>query len=204
MRESFLQFLFSSSIDWVSRGVLFAVAIVACIVYYRPMADRRRIFLRFAFGVAVFRLLFAGVRTALQYYAWMRTELTRFFLPPHQSVAVLLHYSWTHFWLNAIVSIGAALLFFAVLRALRAHNPRYFAEGEADLGLLLALVVGWPHVVVFVPAVFLSVVVISLIRGIFLREAYTVLGLPFFIGYAIALVSTGYIIAALSLTSIII
>jgi len=206
MHDQLLNFLFSPSLDRVGQAVLFAFAVIACVVYYRPLVERRRlhIYVRLAIFAALFRLLFAAAKTGLQYYAWTQTELTKLLLPPHQSISVLLRYAWTHFWLNAFISIGGALLFFIVLRALQAHNPRYFEGGEVELGALMALVAGWPYFVVFVPAVFLSIVLVSIIRGIFLHEPYTALGLPFFIGYAIALVSTGYIIAALSLTSIII
>jgi hypothetical protein len=72
---------------------------------------------------------------------------------------------------------------------LQRHRERYFEAGEVELGALMVLVVGWPGFLVFIPVVFLAVVLISIIRGILWKEAYTTLGLPFFIA---ALVSLGF------------
>ncbi|KKU74311.1 MAG: hypothetical protein UY00_C0068G0006 [Candidatus Wolfebacteria bacterium GW2011_GWA1_47_6] len=120
-------------------------------------------------------------------------------LPPHQSIGVLLQYVWTHFWLNAVIAIGAALLFYIVLRLLRSHNERYFEEGEVELGFLMALVVGWPYFVFFVPSVFLLVIFLSIIRGVFLHKPYTTLGVPFFLGAVIAYGVTSFIMDAYGL-----
>lgn len=211
MRESTLFFvnniisnqLFALVITWVPVAVFFAVAIAAYIAYHRPASEQIRLrrFMILAIATIVLRLTFASIKTGLQYYAWTLSDMSRYLLPPYQSIRVLLHYSWTHFWLNALISIGAALLFFIVLRALRSYNPRYFEPGEVELGFLMALIVGWPHFIVFVPVVFLLVIVISTIRGIFLHEPYTTLGLPFFLGYASAIGVTSYIIATLNLTA---
>ena len=194
----------SPLLGWVSPVVLVAIAVFSCVVYYRPsFAHRRtRIFLLLAATAAAFRLLFAGVKTGLQYYAWLQSDISKFLLPPYQSIGVLLRYSWTHFWLNALIAIGAALLSFVVLRVLYSYNERYFDTGEIELGALMALVVGWPHFVVFVPAVFLSVIIVSIIRGVAFREPYTTLGLPFFIGAAIALMATPYIIKTFHLIAL--
>ena len=183
----------SPLIAWVSPVVLSVIAGVACIAYYRPLSDRRRvrIFMILAGAAIAFRFLFAGVKTGLQYSLWMSSALSRFLLPPHQNIAIFLHYSWTHFWLNAFISTGAALLFFGILRLLQSHNPRYFEAGEAELGFVMALVVGWPQFIVFIPAVFLLVVGISIVRGVFLHEPYTTLGLPFFIAAVAASLIAG-------------
>ena len=205
MNDQIIHLLFPS-INWVGQGVLLIVATIACVAYYRLSAIHHRalFFVRLAVFVVVFRFAFAAVKTGLQYWGWMQSEFTRFLLPPHQNISVLLHYAWTHFWLNAIMSIGCALLFFFVLKALAARNPRYFEEGEVELGALMALLAGWPQAVVFIPAVFFSVVIISIVRGFWMREAYTTLGLPFFIGYGTSFVLTMYIITLLDLTALLI
>ena len=206
MKSALLTFLFSPSIDLVGTIVFFAIGVVACGIYYRMHDERRktRSYLGLAIIAIAIRIVFAMVKTGLQYYAWTQSELSRFFLPPYRSISYLLQYSWTHFWLNALLSVGAALLFFGILRALQAHNPRYFDAGEVELGALIALVVGWPHVIVFVPVVFLLVVIISIIRGVVLHKPYTTLGLPFFLGAVIAFALTTYIIATFHLTGVLI
>ena len=198
--------LLSPSIDWVGQIILVITAVIAGVIYYRPNIQHRRalFFTRLAIFGVLFRLVFATVKTGLQYWGWSQSEFTKFLLPPHQSITVLLHYAWTHFWLNAFVSIGSALLFFFILKTLAARNPRYFEAGEVELGALMALLAGWPQAVVFVPAVFFSVVIVSIVRGFWMREAYTTLGLPFLIGYITSLVLTMYIITLFDLTALLI
>lgn len=197
---------FSFAITWVSPVVLFMIAVAAGVAYHRPISEQRRMrcYMTLAVTAIVFRFIMAGIKTGLQYYAWTLSDVSRFMLPPHQSIGVLLRYSWTHFWLNALISIGAALLFFIILRMLRSYNPRFFETGEVELGFLMALVVGWPQFVVFVPATFLMIVFMSIIRGIFLREPYTTLAMPLFLGAVIAFAATTSIIAAFDLIVLVI
>lgn len=205
--ESFLTSAwFSFAVTWVSPVVLLAFAVAASVAYYRPISEQRRFrfYMILAIAVIMFRFVLAGVKTGLQYYAWTLSDISRFMLPPHQSIGVLLRYSWTHFWLNALISIGAALLFFVILKILRSYNPRFFETGEIELGFLMALVVGWPQFVIFVPAVFLMVVFMSIIRGIFLREPYTTLALPFFLGTVITFATAASIIATFDLIALVI
>lgn len=207
MNNQITNFLFSpSSINWIGQIILLIVAVIACVGYYRPSVRPHRtlFFVRLAILAVAFRFAFAVTKTGLQYWGWMQSEFTKLLLPPHQSISVLLHYAWTHFWLNAFISIAGALLFLFILKALATRNPRYFEEGEVELGALMALLAGWPQAVIFVPAVFLSVIIIGIVRGLWLRQVYTTLGLPFFVGYAIALALATYVITALDLTSIVI
>lgn len=183
--------------------LFFAIAVIAGGIYCRPacMQIRSYWFMRLAIVAIILRVAIAIGKTVVQYYAWLGSDAGRFLLPPHQSIAVLLRYGWTHFGLNAAISIGFAVLFLLVLRSLRTYNARYFDDGEVELGFVMALVVGWPAFIVFVPAVFLSVIIVSIVRGVFYRQPYTTLGVPFLGGCVIALVVSGYLIDMLKLTS---
>jgi hypothetical protein len=97
-------------------------------------------------------------------------------------------YSWGHFWLNALVSIALAFALWSFLKMLQKKEARFFYLGETELGFVLALAVGWPNFVVFLPLAFLSVVLISLFRTIFLKKAYTTLGWPFILAAILAFV----------------
>lgn len=110
-----------------------------------------------------------------------------------------LFYSWGRFWLSVVLSIFAAYMFYAFLKILRRKTERFFEDGELELGFLCALVVGWPLFVIFVPIIFISVVVISIIRLVFFKEAYTTLGVPFLLATATTIVIGGYLISAFGL-----
>lgn len=194
---------FAALIEWGPAILYFAIAVIAGFIYCRPvyMQARARRFMRLAIVAIALRVAIAIGKTVVQYYAWLSSDTSRFLLPPYQSITVLLRYGWTHFGLNALISIGSAVLFLFILRSLRTYNARYFDDGEVELGFVMALVVGWPSFMVFVLAVFLSVIIVSIVRGLFYRQPYTTFGVPFLVGYVIALIVSGHLINVLKLTS---
>lgn len=127
----------------------------------------------------LFRVFYAGVLTWLQYYVWQHNEFSKLLLPPHQPIRYFLQYSWTHFWFNAILSVGVAFLFWLLLKLLKKYQERFFEEGEPEIGFLAVLIVGWPIFFVFAPLVFIFVILELILRKIFLRESRTTFGLAF-------------------------
>ncbi len=144
-----------------------------------------------------FRVFYAVLLTVGQYFFWSENSFSRSLLNTALGKSVplkliqnnpwlfnnrfgyFLIYSWGHFWLNAALSILLAVIFWQILALIKRRNDRFFDKGEVKLGFLSALLVGWPNVLLFVPVAFVFVVMISIIRKIFFREAYTTLGLPF-------------------------
>lgn len=194
---------FFSPLSFLPYAVFWALLTLAAFRYARLGQDglsRPFSFFLFPFSSLAksalwFRILYAVLLTAAQYYIWAQDPFARSFLsmPARAPGGVVtrmpwlfdttfgyfLFYSWGRFWLGAVLSIGAALLFWSFLRVLRRKNQRFFIEGEPELGFLAALTVGWPNFVVFVPLLFIAVVGVSLVRLAVFREAYTTLGWPF-------------------------
>lgn len=148
-----------------------------------------------AWSFLIARCVYAAALTGLQYWLWSEDALTRRLLEMpagatasgitklfpsifEASWGYFLFYSWGRFWLHALLSVGAALAFWWFLRALARHKERLFIAGETDIGLLTALVVGWPASVVLIPLLFVGVVVVSTLRFVLWRERYTTLGWP--------------------------
>lgn len=200
---SFLYFT-APFLDPIALALVVLAGAGACGMYYRPMDERRRVLLytRLLVGLIIVRIMFAGIKTVLQYYTWLQSDISRYLLPPHQSIAVLLRYSWTHFGLNALISIVAALFVFIVLRLLQMHNTRYFSPGEPVLGAVLALVVGWPGFLVFVPVTLISIVFVSIVRTIFLQESYTTFGPSMFFAAVVALLVGRSMLSFMGLTAL--
>ncbi|MDO8470233.1 MAG: hypothetical protein Q7S84_04460 [bacterium] len=164
-----------------------------------------------------FRVAYAGFLTVTQYHIWSQSAFTRPLLStpldPEKSVGIaqqfpwlfdtrlgyFIFYSWGRFWLGAVLSIGVALCFWWFLRILERRNGRFFLPGETDVGLLTALLVGWPNIVIFIPLVFLGVIVVSLVRLLAFRERYTTLGWPFFIAAAVTLIWGSRLVELLNL-----
>lgn len=103
-------------------------------------------------------------------------------------------YSWGRFWFFPFLTLCFSAGWFGFLRALKKYNDRYFYEGETLLGFALALLVGWPKVLLFIPLTFFMVVFVSIYRGIRYKELYTSLGTPFLLAAAIAILGGNWIV----------
>lgn len=146
---------------------------------------------------AFYYLAYAAVATALQYYSWKGNALAakllaspissnaqdatfwgKFPAIANSKLGYFVFYSWSHFWFDALLAILGGVVFWIILRSLKKYKERFFEDGEVELGTLTAMMAGWPQFVAFVPFVFIAVVVISIIRMAFFKEAYTTLGIP--------------------------
>lgn len=154
-------------------------------------------FKRLVFAAGSVRVLYAAVLTVLQYGTWASGGLGTFFL--HESLSkslpipliqkmpwlfnsqwgYFIFYTFERFWLNAILSIGVAWLFYRFLILLKQYKERFFETGEVELGFFTALLAGWPAFIVFIPLVFVFVIVLGLVRIMIFKESYTTLGWPF-------------------------
>ncbi len=153
-----------------------------------------------AAGAVLTQVSYAIYMTVAQYYAWQASSLTKDLLTQpldaqigetsavawlvrwlHLRAGYFVFYAYGRFWLDVILGIGCAVVFWAVLVVLKKYRNRFFDDTELQIGLLAAVVVGWPLLVVFVPLVFASVVAVSLVRLIFFKEKYTTLGWPLLI-----------------------
>jgi hypothetical protein len=168
-----------------------------------------------------FKILYASIETFGQYYVWSGSGFTRLFLDKNalnldllkefsgklfifldNRFGYFLFYSWGRFWMEIAVSLAAALAFYLFLVFLKKHKERFFEEGETELGFLLALMVGWSNFIIFLPLVFLSVVIVSIFKKLIFKEAYTTLGAPFLLAALIVLLFGGYIVDILGLTAL--
>ncbi len=213
-----MEFLIKS-LTWLPIVALGAVYVGALLVYING-ASRILNLKILVVAAVVFRILYSALLSVVQYYVWSGQEFTRVLInsPLAKEVPLadflrnsfsflfdselgyFLFYSWGHFWMNALLTIAAAFAFYGFLKVLKKRNDRFFYEGETELGLLMALVVGWPSFVIFVPLVFLAVVLVSIFRGLYLKEAYTTLGVPMLLAALITMIFGSNLISALGLT----
>ncbi|MEK7512681.1 MAG: hypothetical protein AAB601_00600 [Patescibacteria group bacterium] len=146
-----------------------------------------------------FSVAYAAFMTVAQYVAWSGNAFSRVFLTLplspdlpigaverlpwlfSSSLGYFIFYSWGRFWLGMLLSVGAAWVWWRILRVLRWKNEWFFEEGEPELGFVVALIVGWPKFVLFVPLVFVAVVLVSAFRLIVFKKRYTTLGFPFLV-----------------------
>jgi len=209
-----------TQIKWLPVVVLWLTYFAAVISYYSSAAPKIFSFKFLVIIIIVVRFLYAAILSVLQYYIWSQSELTSLLINSPLSSEVplsnflrnnlsfifnsklgyFLFYSWGHFWISALLSIAVAFTFYTFLKALKKHNDRFFCEGETELGLLMALIVGWPNFIVFVPLAFLAVVLVSIFRGIYMKEMYTTLGVPMLLAALITMIFGSNLISILGLT----
>lgn len=188
------------------------ILVLGFLKYLRPSFPYRvRTLVNLTLG---FFVLYALALTVGQYLIWKSDPFSVSFLTAPLTVTQIplvgmfpgifgtplgyfTYYVWSRFWLPELVTILVSWLFFRFLRILERYNPRFFGEGETALGFLTALAVGWPGFVVFLPAVLVFVVIVSVVRGVFLGEPYTTLAVPFFAGAVLAVLSAEPIFQAL-------
>ena len=186
-------------VTWLPTVYLWAAFILASIAYLiRDKLPLRRWSKILIAATTFYYLAYAALATALQYYVWKESgaftagllnspldslvqRITFWGKLPfiaNSRLGYFVFYSLERFWLSALLSVACGLVFWLILKGLKKHRERFFEDGEVELGTLAAMMAGWPQFVVFVPFVFALVVIISIIRLAFFKEAYTTLGIP--------------------------
>jgi len=190
-----MEFLGSDQ-DLAVRIVYALILIWAWLIYLDLKPWNKADFVGLIRGTIAFKIAFVLAQTIAQYSVWSGNEFTRIFLTsPNTGIlnfkgGYFIFYIWNRFWLSAVLGILIAWIFYKFLVFLRKYRERFLGEGEAELGLLTALLSGWPGFVVFVPLVFVSVALISVMRNAFMKEKYTTLG-PSFLLAAAAILAFG-------------
>ena len=162
--------------------------------------SQRNITKRLIWIFVAWRFFYAAFLTGAQYVVWSHSQFTRIFtsapvaftaqtpegLKPllslfHWRGGYFTFYSFAHFWFRFLLSLFSSLLFYAVLLFSRRYRKEMFAEGEPELALLSALLVGWPGFVIFVPLAFSFALLLSIVRLFIFKQPSTSIAYPFLI-----------------------
>ncbi len=130
----------------------------------RSSAFLKRLFIGVV--ILVFGLLF--YKSCQQYQIWRENDISKYILPPYQSIVYFLKYSFTHFFENYLISLMAGLLFLWLANLLNNRcQKRFFEEGEIYLGALAIFVMGHPLWMFY----FLAVMSIGVLGSLFLQAS---------------------------------
>lgn len=185
----------------VLSGVGLAVAVI--LYFYRVgFSDLGRVLRRL--GGLYAGLVSAGavLLSVGQYLVWASDPSGSAFLPPVQPLTYFLGYVWLRFMIPVFISFLIAGVWYLFLNFLRRYQDRFFENGEPELGFVLALLVGWPKFLVFIPIALVCVVLVSVFRMVVLREAYTTLGWPLALSAVLNLIYGNSLLVLLGLTSL--
>ncbi|MDO8572279.1 MAG: hypothetical protein Q7S11_00745 [bacterium] len=193
----------SSIALWAPRIVIPALLVFTTLVFLRNKEGREGVLRRrlwiLSFLTIVFMIGYSLLLTFGQHAVWQNgTELTKFLVTAPVSTAVpfpsaieftrpffnhsggyFMFYVLGRFWLRVGILLLVSFAFYAFLRLLRNYRGHFFAEGEMELGLLCALLSGWPGVLVFIPGALFYTVIMSMYRLKVLKESRTTLGISF-------------------------
>ncbi len=199
----------------IFTAAVFLTAVVLYVYRGKFGKDQKikKFYNRIAISSALFKIVYAIFLMIAQYYVWSSSQFTKIFVSSSlkqiiSSIAGLkenicstllpakvlvgnhgffLFYSCGRFWIDVLISISAASIFYLFLVFLKKYRERFFETGEVELGFVLALIAGWPNVTLFIPLAFVFVVLVSIFRRVFLKEFYTTLGWPFILAASVVL-----------------
>lgn len=212
------------SSDWfpkIADGFFWFVLALTFFSYISGIKKGILYFKNIFLAVFIFRILYSTALSIGQYYTWAGNEFTRFFLKAPlaeeagligklfgfffgQDLGYFAFYVAGRFWFEFVLAILISIIFFFLLTSFKRHNPRFFEEGEVELGTLLAFLVGWPGVVLFIAFSFVFVLVVSIFRLVFLRERLTTLGFPFLFSALVVIWQGGQLIDLFELSVLVV
>lgn len=193
-----MEFIIGPFITWLPTVFFWAVFVVLSFLYaVQSFLERKGKIVPPVFGkiykmlpviLISFYAFYASLKTFAQYYVWSRSSFGKLLLPPYQDLSYFLFYSFGRFWLNALLAVATAFLFYLLLKRLNRYRSGLFKDGEMEAGFATALLSGWPGFAVFVPLVFIVTTILSIIRSLAFKLKTTTLGSALLISAAIILI----------------
>lgn len=117
-----------------------------------------RTIVKFFAALFIFALATAFLKSWVQYSLWASDPRTKYLLPPHDPT-YFYNYAFFRFFLEHAIALAAAFIFGGFLFLLYKYSEgAMLRKPEVFLGAFLAFFVGWPAVILFVPAVFLGMI----------------------------------------------
>ena len=93
-------------------------------------------------------LIFFGYSAYLTYFLyqlWSHNDFSKYYLPPHQSIAYFIQYSFFHFWSHFLAALIFSLLILFLAKYFNnKHDNRYFWPEEPYFLAMAILIVGYP------------------------------------------------------------
>ncbi|MFZ2969849.1 MAG: hypothetical protein WA063_01750 [Minisyncoccia bacterium] len=93
--------------------------------------------------------------TNLQFEVWKNDPMSRFFLPPNQSMDYFYQYSFYHFWFPYVLDLAISLGWvFCLILLSRYSGKRFLDEKDITLGFFTSIIIGWPRFIIYLLSLF--------------------------------------------------
>lgn len=123
---------------------------LAFYLYLKHELPKTKIIYWPAGGYGALLLMQLIIYTYAQYIAWLENPVSRYLLPPYQSLDYFAGYIWFHYGLPLAVNLAAAVVWWGILIILKRRSQGLWLDNsEAALGFLTAWLVGWPNILMY-------------------------------------------------------
>lgn len=133
----------ASSLDYFTFAILFILWLAS---QFRKGRSFLAKFAKLVFGAAILAIFAFLIYLSLeQYQVWLNQPLTKFLLPPYQSIAYFIFFSATRFFAPYLISLVIAILFLILTERLnRKFEERFFEPEEPYFGATALFLLGHP------------------------------------------------------------
>ncbi len=132
--------------------------------------DKRGYFYIFIISIfVIFILLF--YQSFQQFQLWSEHEISKFLLPPYQSLDYFIFYSFFRFFVSYLVSLLAALIFLFIAKFLnKKYQERFFETKEIYFGALAIFLVSYPGWLFYLTILITFYLLFSILCFLFLKR----------------------------------
>ncbi len=153
---------------YLSLGIIFLIlgaSIITGRSFWLTSENSKRRFLKIIFSLSI--LVVLGALTYLsyrQYLDWSKNDLSRYLLPPYQSISYFIFYVGARFFSPYLISLTAAFLFiFAAKKYNKKYEERFFYPEEYYLGAISFFLSGYPGVLFYIILILSAAIILSLL-----------------------------------------
>lgn len=109
--------------------------------------------------------------TIATYNAWKLDSVSRFFLPPYQSISYFADYAYFRFWRASLISIMVGLAWAGFLFLIKKYSgERILEKSDVALGFFTAMIVGWPKIFAYFILAFGSLIIKGIANAVILKD----------------------------------
>jgi hypothetical protein len=124
--------------------------------------------------VALF-ILQGSYMTIATYNVWKLDPLSRYLLPPHNSM-YFAGYAYFHFWRSSVISLLVGIVWAGFLFLIKKYSgERILDKNDIALGFFTAMIVGWPKIFAYFALAFGLLVLKGIINAVVLKDKGNVL-----------------------------
>jgi len=148
----------------ISLAILLIIFLLQ-ILYFFGFLKKAKIFKSLFWLIIFIAVLIFIYLIFLQAKIWQESSFSRFLVPPYKPFSFVIFYVLSHFGMNYLISLGAALIFLIVSISFNNFfQKRFFEDEEPYLGSLAIFILSYPYFLYYL----VFVLGFGLLRAVFI------------------------------------